>query len=164
VTAAALATAAYGGVLADALTRDGSVVAELAPGAALGTLLLLVALVRGGLFLGLALWLAGATYVAGIVAAGHTVDATAPVVAVLLLLCGELAAWSLDERLQISEDDFLPWRRGAALGGLALAGLVASVLILALSAVPAGHGLFWTALGAAAAVGAAGTAAALARR
>jgi hypothetical protein len=164
VTAAALATAAYGGVLADALTRDGSIAAELAPGAVLGTSMLLFALVRGGSLLGLALWLAGATYVAGIVAAGHAVDATAPVVAVLLLLSGELAAWSLDERLRVRAEDFLAWRRGAALGGLALAGLVASAVILALSAVPAGHGLLWTALGATAAVLAAGTAAALARR
>lgn len=164
MTAAALATAAYGGVLAVAFTRDGSVAAELAPGAALGTLFLLFALARGGVLLGFALWLAGASYVAGIVAAGHAVDATAPVVALLLLLCGELAAWSLDERPRILAGDLLEWRRGAALGGLALAGLVVSALILALSAVPAGHGLFWTALGAAAAVGVAGTAAALAGR
>ncbi|HEY2209625.1 MAG TPA: hypothetical protein VGH26_10090 [Gaiellaceae bacterium] len=164
MTAAALATAAYGGVLAVAFTRDGSVAAELAPGAALGTLFLLFALARGGVLLGFALWLAGASYVAGIVAAGHAVDATAPVVALLLLLCGELAAWSLDERPWILAGDLLEWRRGAALGGLALAGLVVSALILALSAVPAGHGLFWTALGAAAAVGVAGTAAALAGR
>jgi hypothetical protein len=164
LTAAALATAAYGGVLAVAFTRDGSVAAELAPGAALGTLFLLFALARGGVLLGFALWLAGASYVAGIVAAGHAVDATAPVVALLLLLCGELAAWSLDERPRILAGDLLEWRRGAALGGLALAGLVVSALILALSAVPAGHGLFWTALGAAAAVGVAGTAAALAGR
>jgi hypothetical protein len=147
-----------------AFTRNGSVAAELVPGAALGTLFLLFALVRGGALLGLALWLAGASYIAGIVAAGHTVDATAPVVALLLLLCGELAAWSLDERPRIVAGDLLEWRRGVALGGLALAGLVVSALILALSAVPAGHGLFWTALGAAAAVAAAGTAVALARR
>ena len=151
-------------MLALALTRDGSVAAALAPVAAVGTLLLVVAFVRGGGFLGLALWLAGATYVAGIVAAGHATEATAPVVAVLLLLCGELAAWSLDERLRIRVDDLLAWRRGAAVGALALAGLVVSALVLALSAVPAGHGLFWTALGAAAAVGAAGTAIAFARR
>jgi len=126
--------------------------------------LLVFALIRGGALLGLALWLAGAIYVAGIVAAGRAVDATAPVVAVLLLLCGELATWSLDERLRIRADDLLAWRRGVALVGLALAGLVASALILALEAVPAGHGLFWTALGAAAAVGAAGSAVVLARR
>ena len=147
-----------------AFTRDGSVAAELAPGAVLGTLFLLFALVRGGALLGLALWLAGATYVAGIVSAGHAVDAIAPVVALLLLLCGELAAWSLDRRPRILAGDLLEWRRGAALGGLALAGLVVSTLIVALSAVPSGHGLFWTALGAAAAVAAAGTAIALARR
>ena len=64
-----------------AFTRDGSVAAELVPGAVLGTLFLLFALVRGGALLGLALWLAGATYVAGIVSARHAVDAIAPVVA-----------------------------------------------------------------------------------
>jgi hypothetical protein len=164
VTAAALAVVAYGGVLTDALTRDGSAAAALAPGAAVGVVLLLAALVLGGPFLGLALWIAGATYVAGVVAAGRTVDATAPVVAVLLLLCGELAAWSLDERLRIRADDLLAWRRGASIGALVLAGLVASALVLALSAVHAGHSLFWTALGAAAAIGAAGTAVGLVRR
>src|SRR6202008_3118654 len=49
-----------------------------------------------------------------------------PVVALLLLLCGELAAWSLDERPRILTSDLLEWRRGAALGGMALAGIVAS--------------------------------------
>jgi hypothetical protein len=164
LTTAALATAAYGGALAVALTRDDSVAAALAPGAAVGTLLLLVAFVRGGAALGLALWLAGASYVAGIVAAGRAVDATAPVVAILLLLCGELAAWSLDERVRIRADLQLAWRRGAAVVALVLAGLVASALLLALSAVPTGHGVFWTALGAAAAIGAAATGVALARR
>jgi len=92
------------------------------------------------------------------------VDATAPIVAILLLLCGELAAWSLDERFRIRAEAQLVWRRGAAVIALALAGLVASALLLALSAVPAGHGVLWTALGAAAAIGAAATGVALTRR
>jgi hypothetical protein len=120
-------------------------------------LLLAIALVRGGGTLGLALFLGGATYVAFLVAEHDGVDATAPLVATLLLLCGELSAWSLDERWQIRDDDRLEWRRGGALTILALAGLGVSVLLVALSAVPSSHGLAWTVAGAAAAVGAAGT-------
>ena len=136
----------------------------LAPGAALGVVLLAVALARGGGTLGLALFLGGATYVAFLVAGHDGVDASAPLVAVLLLVCGELSAWSLDERWEIRADRELPWRRGAALGILALAGLAVSALLVALSAVPSSHGLAWTVAGAAAAVGAAGTGVWVARR
>ena len=120
-------------------------------------MLLAVALVRGSGTLGLALFLGGATYVSFLVAKHDQVDATAPLVAMLLLLCGELSAWSLDERWEIRADEALAWRRGAALGVLALAGLAVSALLVALSAVPSSHGLAWTVAGAAAAVGAAGT-------
>ncbi len=99
-----------------------------------------------------------------LVAKHDQVDATAPLVAVLLLLCGELSAWSLDERWEIRADEALAWRRGAALGILALAGLAVSALLVALSAVPSSHGLAWTVAGAAAAVGAAGTGVWVARR
>jgi len=126
--------------------------------------LLAVALVRGGGTLGFALFLGGATYVAFLVAGHDRVDATAPIVAVLLLLCGELTAWSLDERWEIRADGALAWRRGTALGVLALAGLAVSTLLVALSAVPSSHGLAWTVAGAAAAVGAAGTGIWVARR
>ena len=112
---------------------------------------------RGGGTLGLALILGGATYVAFLVAEHDGVDAAAPLVATLLLLCGELSAWSLDERWEIRSEDGLEWRRGGALAILALAGLGVSVLLVALSAVPSSHGLAWTVAGAAAAVGAAGT-------
>jgi hypothetical protein len=118
--------------------------------------LLAVALVRGGGMLGLALFFGGATYVVFLVAEHRRVDGTAPLVATLLLLCGELAAWSLDERWEIRTDDGLAWRRGVALGVLAFAGLAVSALLVALSAVPSSHGLAWTVAGAAAAVGAAG--------
>lgn len=151
-------------MLADALTRDTSVAAGLAPGAGLGTLLLVLALVRWEQALGWALFVAGATYLGAVVAAGRHIDATAPVVALLLLLSGELAAWSLAERDRIPPEEPLGRRRGATLAALALVGIGAAAVVLALSAVRPGHGLVWTALGAAAAVGAAGTAALLARR
>ena len=83
----------------------------------------------------------------------------------LLLLCGELAAWSLDERLgNPRRADAVAWRRGGAVGALALAGLAVATLVVGLSAVPPSHGLGWTVLGAAAAVGAAGTGIWVARR
>jgi hypothetical protein len=159
-----VATTAYGGVLAVALVRAGSHVAAFVPGAAVGTLLLLVALAFGGSGLGAALFVGAATYVGAIVAAGHRTDATAPVVAVLLLLCGELTAWSADERWEIRSDPRLAWRRGAAFGVLVSAGLAVATLVVSLSAVPPGHGLAWTVIGAAAAVGAAGTGIWVARR
>ena len=136
----------------------------LVPVAGVGMVLVVAALLFGGRGLGTALWLGGATYVASVVAAGHRIDPTAPLAAVLLLLCGELATWSLDERSRIPADAGLAWRRGAAVAGLALAGLVVATLVLALSAVPPSHGLAWTAAGAAAAVAAAGTGVWVARR
>jgi hypothetical protein len=151
-------------VLAIALVRAPSPVAAFAPGAVLGALLLVAALVFEGRGLGAALFVAGATYVAAVDAAGHRVDAGAPVVAVLLLLSGELAAWSLDERWSIRAEEPLAWRRAAAVGTLGLAGLAAATLVVALSAVPPSHGLAWTVAGAAAAVGAAGTGIWVARR
>jgi hypothetical protein len=127
------------------------------PGAALGVVLLCAALVFGGRGLGAALFLAGGTYVAAVAAAGDQIDGSAPLVAALLLLCGELSAWSVDERLEMRAEPQLARRRGTAVAVLALAGLAVAALVVALSAVPPNHGLAWTVLGAAAAVGAAGT-------
>jgi hypothetical protein len=158
------AIAAYGAVVADALARAAPPVVAFVPGAALGAMLLVVALVFGGRGLGAALFLAGGTYVAAVVSAGHEIDASALLVAVLLLLCGELTAWSLDERWEIRAEEPLAWRRGAAVSALALAGLGVAALVVALSAVPSSHGLLLTVVGAAAAVGAAGTGIWVARR
>jgi hypothetical protein len=144
--------------------RAWSIASWLAPVAGVGAVLLVVALVYGGRGLGLALWLGAATYVGFLVHRGHRIDAGAPLVAVLLLLSGELAAWSLDERWPIRVDVALAWRRGAAIAALALAGLAAATLAVALSAVPASHGLAWAVVGAAAAVAAAGTGIWVARR
>jgi hypothetical protein len=139
------------------------VVASL-PGAGLGGLLLVVALLFGGRGLGAALFFAGATYVAAVAAAGDRTDGSAPLVAVLLLLCGELTAWSVDERWRIRSEERLAWRRGAALAFLALSGLALAALLLVVSAVPSNEGLLLTIAGAAAAVGAAGTGIWVARR
>ena len=114
--------------------------------------------------LGAALFLAGGTYVAAVAAAGEGIDGSAPLVAVLLLLAGELSAWSVDERLRIRAETQLNWRRGAAVSALALGGFALAALVVALSAVQPNHGLGWTVLGAAAAVGAAGTGIWVARR
>ncbi|MGH2976946.1 MAG: hypothetical protein ACRDKC_01030, partial [Gaiellaceae bacterium] len=65
-------------MLADALVRAPSPVTAFVPGAALGALLLVAALVLDGRGLGAALFLAGATYVAAVAAAGHSTDASAP--------------------------------------------------------------------------------------
>ncbi|HET7354389.1 MAG TPA: hypothetical protein VFJ11_10125 [Gaiellaceae bacterium] len=156
--------AAYGSVLADVLARAGSTAGYLAPAAALGSVVLVVAVVWGR-GLGAALFLGGATYVAFVVSVEqHRVDATAPLVAVLLLLCGELAAWSNDERGRIEADGSLAWRRGAAVAALALAGLTVAALLVALSAVPPGRSLALTVAGAGAAIGAAGIGVMVARR
>jgi vacuolar-type H+-ATPase subunit I/STV1 len=144
-------------VIAVALDRAPSPVLAFVPGAALGGLLLVVALLFGGAGLGAALFLGGATYVAAVAAAGQSVDGTAPLVAVLLLLCGELTAWSLDERLGIEAEPALARRRGAAVATLGAGGLVVATLVVGLSAVGPIHGLGWTVLGAAAALAAAGT-------
>jgi hypothetical protein len=134
------------------------------PSAALGAVLLGASLVFGGRDLAAALFLAGGTYVAAVAAAGDQIDGSAPLVAMLLLVCGELSAWSLDERFEIRAESQLAWRRGAAVAVLALAGLAVAALVVGLSAVPPNHGLAWTVLGAAAAVGAAGTGIWVARR
>ena len=118
----------------------------------------------GGRGLGFALFLAGATYVGAVAASGHKIDGRAPLVAVLLLLSGELAAWSVDERWEIRAEPRLALRRGGAVAVVALAGLAVAALVVAVSAVPSSHGLAWTVIGAAAAVGAAGTGIWVARR
>ena len=134
------------------------------PGAALGAVLLGAALLFGGRDLAAALFLAGGTYVAAVASAGDRIDGSAPLVAVLLLLCGELTAWSVDERLEIRTETEPAWRRAGGITALGLAGLVVAGLVVALSSAPSNHGLGWTMLGAAAALGAAGTGIWVARR
>ena len=131
----------------------------------MGGALLLLALVRGGArTLGWALALAGAAYVGALAARRHGLDGTAPLVATALLLCGELARWSIDLRVRIRGAELPARKRAAAVAALALAGLAASGIAVGVAAAPTGHGLGWTLLGAIAAVGATGVGAWLARR
>lgn len=151
-------------MLADGLVRAGKLSPALAPGAAVGVLLLLVAFVRRGAGLGWALALAGAVYVGGLEASRHGLDASAALVGFALLLCGELVGVSADARLRLVAEPAARVWRVAALAGLLFAGLVASTLTVVVAAAPIVHGLLWTAVGAAAAVAAVGAGAWAARR
>ena len=95
---------------------------------------------------------------------GSAVDDGAPLVAAAMLLCAELAAWSLDERQR--DRGGACGRRRASHGASARslpASLAAAGLVVALSLAP-GSGLAWTVLGAAAALLVVGVAVRLARR
>jgi len=130
----------------------------------IGALLLLLLLARGAdEVLPWALGCLGAGYALSLVGGGSGVDEGVPLVAVALLLCAELAVWSLDERPGISAERPVVAGRVVGLVLLALASLAAATLIAALTAAPVGGGLAWTVLGAAAAVLTVGVAARLAR-
>jgi hypothetical protein len=161
-----LSAAAYGGVLAYTVTRSSAAAPAVAGIGALGALVLVLLLVRASAeAVPWPLGLLGVAYaIALVVRGGSGVDEGAPLVAVGLLLCGELAAWSVGERLSIPAERGVVAARAAALGGLAAASLAVAALVIALAAAPAGEGLAWTVLGAAAAVAVVGVAVALARR
>lgn len=130
----------------------------------LGALMLLWLLWRGEVEL--VVWplgLLGVAYTIALVVRGSSVDDGAPLVAVGLLLCGELASWSIDERFAIPAERAVVVRRAVALALLTLSGLGVSALVVALSAAPAGSGLAWTVLGALAAIGAVGAGVVLGR-
>src|SRR5581483_1217705 len=165
IALATLSSALYASVLAYVLARsDRATPATGALGAA-GALLLLVALVRAhAAVVPWTLGLLATAYGIALVVRGRHLDEAAPLVAVGLLLCGELASWSIDERLAIPAEAAV-WRaRALALGALALGSLVVASLAVALSAAPAGAGLAWTVLGAASAVAVVAAAVLLARR
>jgi hypothetical protein len=152
-------------VLAYAVARASHVGGLVAAVGAIGGALLAAVLVRGlQELLVWALALLGAAYALSLAVSGRAVDEAAPLVAAALLLAGELAAWSLDERWRIAAEPAVVRRRAVALGILAGAGLAAASLVIAVAAAPAGRGLAWTTLGAAGAVCAVGAGAALARR
>jgi hypothetical protein len=111
-----------------------------------------------------ALAMLGVAYTVSLFMHGSAVDEAAPLVAAGLLLCGELAAWSLDERHAIAAEREVVLRRALGLGALVLAGLGAATAVVAFAAWSAGGGLAWTTLGAAAAVVVVGVAAQLVRR
>jgi hypothetical protein len=152
-------------VLAYAAARAPDVAALVAGIGAVGALLLAFVLVRGvDELLSWALVLLGGAYTVSLLVHGAAVDEGAPLVAAGLLLCGELAAWSLDERHAIAAEREVVLRRAVAVALLALAGLGAAAAVVGFAAAPAGGGLGWTVLGTAAAVLVVGVAAQLARR
>ena len=152
-------------MLGYAVARSPGLAGLLVAFGAVGAVLLLAVLVRRlDELLPWALAPLGVVYAISLFAAGGGIDEAAPLVATALLLCGELATWSLDARWSIPAEQGVELRRAAALGALALAGLVASAAVVASAAAPAGGGLAWTTLGAASAVGIVGVAVALLRR
>lgn len=155
---------AYAGVVAYASSREPTLAPVLATIGALGAVFLLFVLVRGHAeLLGLALGAGTITYAVALLVHGSAIDEGAPLVAAGLLLCGELAAWSVDERLQVAAAHGLHAARAAAVAALVVVGLAAAALVVALAAAPVGRGLGWTIAGAAAAVGAVAVAARLSR-
>jgi hypothetical protein len=155
----------YTGVLAYAAARVPSFAALVAGVGVFGAVLLAFVLVRRvDDLLPWALGMLGVAYTISLYVHGSAVDDAAPLVAAGLLLCGELAAWSLDERHAIAAERDVVLQRGLALGALVLAGLAAAAAVIAFAASSAGDGLAWTALGSVAAVLVVGVAAQLVRR
>jgi hypothetical protein len=162
---AALSAVAYAGVLAYALVRARAVPQLPVALGGIGALLLLLVLARrADDVLPWTLGCLGAAYVTSLVTRGGSgVDEGAPLVAAALLLCGELAAWSLDEQHAFAAERAVVRGRALAVALLVAAGLAAAAIIVALTAAPVGGGLAWTVLGALAAVLVVGTGARLMR-
>lgn len=152
-------------MLAYAAARVPSFAALVAGVGVFGAVLLAFVLVRRvDDLLPWALGMLGVAYTISLYVHGSAVDDAAPLVAAGLLLCGELAAWSLDERHAIAAERDVVLQRALALGALVLAGLGAAAAVVAFAASSAGNGLAWTALGSVAAVLVVGVAAQLVRR
>jgi hypothetical protein len=141
-------------VLSYAIVRTPVVGAVVATVGALGGVFLALVLVRrADELLPAALVCLTVAYMAAVLVHGRGVDEASPLVAVGLLLCGELAVWSLDERHAIQAERRVFVARAVAVAALAATGLAAGAVVLALAAAPVGDGLAWTTAGAAAAVG-----------
>ena len=80
--------------------------------------------------------LLGGAYAGAIIVHGASVDERAPLVAVGLLLCGELASWSLEERIPVAAEPGVVRARVVAVSALCGAGLAASALVIAAAAAP----------------------------
>ncbi len=136
-----------------AASRESTLAPEVGALSGIGAVLLLFVLVRGVEdLLGWALALAGGSYAVALIVHGSGIDEAAPLVGCGLLLCAELAAWSLDARWRVRADTGIVAARALAIAGLVLAGLAAAGLVVALGATSLGSGLAWTMLGCAAVV------------
>jgi hypothetical protein len=152
-------------VLAYELVRSSTALPATGALGGTGALLLVLLLVRARPEL--VPWppaLLGVGYAVELAIRGSRVDEAAPLVAVGLLLCGELAAWSIDERFPVAVEQAVLRARALALGTLAFGSLVLAALVVALAAAPAGSGLAWTVVGAASAVAVVALAVRLARK
>ena len=155
---------AYVGVLTYAASREPTFALVISGIGAVGAVLLTFVLVRRmDELLPWALIVLGSAYTVSLVLHGSGVDGGAPLVAGGLLVCAELAAWSLDEQHGIAAERSVVVARASALGALVAVSLAASGLVVALSLAP-GSGLAWTVLGAAASVLVVGLAVRLAQR
>jgi hypothetical protein len=162
---AALSVALYAGVFAYELARSDEAIAATVGLGAVGAFFLIWALVRASVeIVPWAIGLLAVAYCVALVVHGRHLDDAAPLVAVGLFLCAELAAWSIDERFAIPAERAVVLARALALGALAFVSLVVAALAVGLAAAPTGSGLAWTVLGAASAVAIVGAAVALARR
>jgi hypothetical protein len=154
----------YAGVLAYACTRKPELAVFVAGVGATGGAMLTWALVRAqDELLPWALLCIGVAYAIAVIARGSKLDEAAPLVGAAMLLCAELATWSIAERYGIAAERAAVVVRARALGLLVVAGLAAGALVVGLAAAPGGGGLGWTLLGATAAVLAIGVAARLTR-
>lgn len=155
MTLAALSAAVYGGVVAWSCALSTRILPLTLFLGGAGALLLGFMLVRGAdELLGSALFLLAAGYVLGLLVGRHSLDDGAPLVGAGLLLCAELATWSLDLRFRVALEPALRLQRARAVGLLVVAGLAASSLVVLVAATSVGGGLAWAVLGSAAAVGA----------
>ena len=151
-------------MLAYSIVREPAFAAAIAGIGGIGAVMLVFVLAGSEELLVWAIACLGAAYALSLVAHGSAIDPRAPLVALGLFTCAELASWSLQERYARATPPAIVATRAFALAALALSGLAAAGLVLAISAVPAGNGIAWTVLGAAAAVTILGVAARLAQR
>jgi hypothetical protein len=162
---AAAALAAYGGSYAYLVARDATAAPATGGIGGLGLVVLAYAVVRAQeAALVPALALQGVAYTIAVLVHGSETDQGAPLVATALLLAGELAAWSISERDAIPVERSVWTARATGVTGLTLGGLAVATLVVALAAAPAGRGLGWTTLGAAATVAAIALATVFGRR
>jgi hypothetical protein len=148
VILAALAALAYVGVVVGAAANATAIAALIGSLGGLGLLMLTYVLVRADdELLPWALLMAGIGYGISLVRGGG-IDESAPLIGAGVLLAGELATWSMDERYTMRVERGLAVSRALAVAGLVVGGLLVGGLVLALAAAPSGGGLGWTLVGA----------------
>ena len=151
-------------MLAYAIAQEPAFAAAIAGIGGIGAVVLVFVLMGTEELLVWAIACLGGAYALSLVAHGSAIDPRAPLVALGLVACAELASWSLQERYARKTPAAITFARAFAVVALALSGLAAAALVLSVSALPAGNGIAWTVLGAAAAVAILGVAARLAQR